>query len=355
MTISRVTLLVAPVAFLGGALHGQNRDVDYERFLDLVDSKYVPADGVGKQTLKLKLNLSKDLPSGAKITLYLVYQGLPIDGLKGAYEVQGRKRLGVTYDWQLSKRVGPDDSYRMRVEMDLREQVAAVATAFQKKTKAFPPEASPFQYTLYDPGKEISIGTEVELVEQAEQMCKLYDTRISELLDNWAEFNENMTKLRAGEKFHKGGRADKTLYARFVRDWRRKQGRTQWGISVEFFEKYPAIRSKSQTAHANLLRLGNMVSKRAYLLQKDVEKELGLRHENPVPNPKQKKDVHLQYFTRNYAYKKVTKETLNRTMDTIYRLVCPEEETPAEDDAPPKGGDGTARAGGKKPAGKAGS
>jgi hypothetical protein len=303
----------------------ENRNVESKRFLDLVESRYVAAEGVGKQRLKLKFNLSPDLPSGAKITIFLAYEGLPIDGLKGAYEVQGRKRLGVVFDWELSKRIGPDNTYRIRVVMDLKDQTAAVLKAFEKKKKAFPPQDSPFQYTIYD-GKEISIGTEAELAAQTELKCKLYDTRINELLDNWVNFNEAMTKLRAGEKFQKGGSTDKTLYARYIREWRRKQGKTQWGISVEFFEKYPSILSKSRTAHANLLRLGNMVSKRAYLLQKDVEKELSLRHENPVPDPKQKKDKDLHYFRHDYPYKKVTKETLNRTMDTIYRLVCPEEE-----------------------------
>ena len=131
-TVLASTVLLGTVLLSTGVLSAQeNRNVEWKRFLDLVESKYVPAQGVGKQTLKLKFNLSNDLPSGAKITIYLAHEGLPIDGLKGAYQVQGRKRLGVTFDWHLSKRVGPDDSYRLRVVMDLKEQSAATLKAFE--------------------------------------------------------------------------------------------------------------------------------------------------------------------------------------------------------------------------------
>ena len=84
-----------------------------------------------------------------------------------------------------------------------------------------------------------------------------------------------------------------------------------------------------------------MVSKRSVSYQHDLEKELRLQRINPRLDPKDKEDAVLQFFDYGYRYK-VSKDSLNRTMDNIYRLVCPEEEEEEAGTAPAEkeGGEG---------------
>jgi len=377
-------LLLAPlapmVAAAANGLAAQDEDTSesYERFVDLVGSKYVPAGPESpRQTLRLQLNLSPDLPEGAKVVLELVHNGLPITGLKSELVVTGRQRLGVEHEWSLSQTLGCDD-YRLQVTLDLNEQSEKVRRAFAATTKAFPPRLNPFTYPIFDPGKEIPIGTPEERTAQAERACKLYEAYINELLDNFNEFNDAVKQLRAGEKLHKAGKPDPAAYGVYIREWRRKQGATQRGIRQDLIEKHAAILVKTRTAHVNLIDLSAMVSKRALGLQKEAEKELGLAHVNPVPDPKEKKDADLVHWSASYRYA-VTNEALNRSMDTIYRLVCPPApdtdgdagapasgtvtgetesgtEPPGKDppkggDAPPKGGDAPPKGGDAPPKG----
>jgi hypothetical protein len=68
-----------------------------------------------------------------------------------------------------------------------------------------------------------------------------------------------------------------------------------------------------------------MVSKRSVSHQRAVEKELRLQAINPRLDTKNKADAVLRFFDAGFRFK-VSKEGLNRTMDNIYRLVCPEPE-----------------------------
>ena len=79
-----------------------------------------------------------------------------------------------------------------------------------------------------------------------------------------------------------------------------------------------------------------MVAKRSVSYQRDLEKELQLQRINPRLNTKDKEDAVLQFFDYGYRYK-VSKDSLNRTMDNIYRLVCPEEEEEDAGAAPAEG------------------
>ena len=181
---------------------------------------------------------------------------------------------------------------------------------------------------------------------QQERMCTVYDDFINELVGNWNDLKKNLDAVREGKKYSNAGVVDQKALENYIRQWRRKQGTTQKGILRDFPEKYPAVHSKSLTAHANLLRLGRMVSKRSVSYQRDLEKELQLQRINPRPNIKNKEDAVLQFFDSGYRYR-VSKDSLNRTMDNIYRLVCPEEEEEEESGAAPEeGGEGTGEGGG---------
>ena len=84
-----------------------------------------------------------------------------------------------------------------------------------------------------------------------------------------------------------------------------------------------------------------MVSKRSVSYQRAVEKELRLQAINPRLDTRNKADAVLRFFDAGFRFK-VSKEGLNRTMDNIYRLVCPEEEEEEAGTAPAEkeGGEG---------------
>jgi hypothetical protein len=311
----------AAVLLVAGRVSPQD-DEKFERFLDLVESKYVPAPPGGKQTIKFKFNLSPDLPDGTKIVLQLLYGGLPIDGEQAILEVKGRQRTGVTFDFQPKKPLGPDD-YHLQVTLDLKEQEAGVRKQLDAKPKVFPPRLNPFIYPFYEAAKEIKLGTEEERKAYREAICKEYRAFIDELIANWAEFSDTLEKVRAGEKHVKDGAVDDKALAKFIKDWRKKQAKTQKAIVVDFPEAKFTMVNQSRTAHLNLIRLAQMVSKRAWALQTEVEKQYGLKPINPAPDPKDKSDEVLNHFNRFYRGK-VDSEELNRLMGRIEELVCPD-------------------------------
>ncbi len=317
-----------------------NEDVQYKPYMELVGSEYVAAAKGGKQTLKLKLDFSADLPLGTRIQMDLVHNGLPLIGETVFMDFKTSKRKGVIYEWAPKKSLGVDNYY-LRVQVDLLSQVAKVRREFALKEKIFPPKANPLVWLYGQEKYAIKVGTEAELQAQQEIMCTVYDDFINELADNWNDLKKTLDSVREGKKYSNGGVVDQKGLEKFIRQWRRKQGGTQKGILRDFPEKWPAVHSKSLTAHANLLRLGRMVSKRSVGYQRDLEKELQLPRINPRLNTKDKEDRVLQFFDYGYRYK-VSKDSLNRTMDNIYRLVCPEEEEEeaGTDPADGEGGEG---------------
>jgi hypothetical protein len=317
-----------------------NEDVAYRPYLELVGSEYAAAPKGGKQTLKLKLNFSADLPLGTKIQMDLVHNGLPLIGETIFFDFKTAKRKGFIYEWTPKKNLGVDNYY-LRVQVDLLSQVAKVRREFATKAKIFPPKANPLVWLYGQEKYAIKVGTEAELQAQQERMCTVYDDFINELAGNWNDLKKSLDGVREGKKFSNAGAVDRKALENFIREWRRKQGTTQKGILRDFPEKWPAVHSKSLTAHANLLRLGRMVSKRSVGYQHDLEKELQLERINPRLNPRDKEDAVLQFFDYGYRYK-VSKDSLNRTMDNIYRLVCPEEEEEESGTAPAEkeGGEG---------------
>jgi len=312
-----------------------NEDVAYRPYLELVSSEYAPAPKGGKQTLKLKLNFSADLPLGTKIQMDLVHNGLPLIGESVFFDFKTAKRKGFIYEWTPKKALGVDNYYLM-VQVDVFNQVAKVRKEFATKSKIFPPKANPLVWLYGQEKYAIKVGTEAELHAQQEMMCTVYDDFINELAGNWNDLKKTLDAVREGKKYSNAGVVDQKALEEFIRTWRRKQGSTQKGILRDFPEKWPAVHSKTLTAHANLLRLGRMVAKRSVGYQRDLEKELQLSRINPRLNTKDKEDAVLQFFDYGYRYK-VSKDSLNRTMDNIYRLVCPEEEEEDAGAAPAEG------------------
>ena len=315
-----------------------NEDVQYKPYMELVSSQYLAAPKGGKQTLKLKLDFSADLPLGTKIQMDLVHNGLPLIGETVFLDFKTAKRKGFIYDWTPKKSLGVDNYY-LRVQVDLLSQVAKVRREFALKEKIFPPKANPLVWLYGQEKYAIKVGTEAELQAQQEIMCTVYDDFINELAGNWNDLKKTIDEVREGKKYSNAGVVDQKALEDFIRKWRRKQGSTQKGILRDFPEKWPAVHSKSLTAHANLLRLGRMVAKRSVSYQRDLEKELQLQRINPRLNTKDKEDAVLQFFDYGYRYK-VSKDSLNRTMDNIYRLVCPEEEEEEAGAAPEEGDTG---------------
>ena len=79
MTLDRLFLpALAAVLFTGifcsrgFSQDDSNEDIAYKPYMELISSEYVAAAKGGKQTLKLKLNFSSDLPLGTKIQMDLV-------------------------------------------------------------------------------------------------------------------------------------------------------------------------------------------------------------------------------------------------------------------------------------------
>ena len=194
---------------------------------------------------------------------------------------------------------------------------------------------------VYPDASEVfdTIIKEPKILERAASVTESYDDFINELAGNWNDLKKTIDEVREGKKYSNAGVVDQKALEDFIRKWRRKQGSTQKGILRDFPEKWPAVHSKSLTAHANLLRLGRMVAKRSVSYQRDLEKELQLQRINPRLNTKDKEDAVLQFFDYGYRYK-VSKDSLNRTMDNIYRLVCPEEEEEEAGAAPEEGDTG---------------
>lgn len=310
-----------------------NADIGYRPYLELIGSQYIAAPKGGKQTLKLKMDFSADLPLGTRIQMDLVHNGLPLIGETVFFTFKTSKRKGFIYEWTPKKPLGVDNYY-LRVQVDLLDQIARVRKEFAGKEKIFPPKANPLVWLYGQEKYAIKVGTEAELQAQKEMMCTVYTDFINELADNWNEIKNSMDAVREGKKFSNAGVVDRKGLENFIRKWRRKQGAIQKGILRDFPDKWPAVHSKSLTAHANLLRLGRMVSKRSVSYQRALEKELRLQRINPLLNTKDKEDAVLQFFDYGYRYK-VSKESLNRTMDNIYRLVCPESEEEEEESAPP--------------------
>lgn len=318
-----------------------NEDVAYKPYLELVSSEYVAASKGGKQTLKLKMDFSPDLPIGTKIQMDLVHNGLPLIGESIFYVLKTTKRKGVIYDWVPKKALGVD-SYYLRVQVDMLDQTSKVTREFkaEKNKKIFPPRANPLVWLYGQEKYAIKVGTEEERQAQEDLMCTVYDDFINELINNWSDFKSTLDAVKEGKKYSNGGVVDRKGLELFVKKWRRQQGTTQKAVLIDFPTNRPAVHSKSRTAHFNLLRLGRMVSKRSVSYQRDLEKAVGIAAINPSLDTKNKDDAVLRFFDAGFRYR-VSKESLNKTMDNIYRLVCPEEEeAPAEKKPAGDGGSG---------------
>ena len=146
-----------------------NEDVAYKPYLELVSYEYAAAPKGGKQSLKLKLNFSADLPLGTKIQMDLVHNGLPLIGETIFFDFKTAKRKGFIYEWTPKKTLGVDNYY-LRVQVDLLNQVAKVRKEFATKAKIFPPKANPLVWLYGQEQYAIKVGTDAELQAQQEMM-----------------------------------------------------------------------------------------------------------------------------------------------------------------------------------------
>ena len=322
----------------GSTQDDPNEDIEYKPYLEFVSSQYIPAPKGGKQTLKLKMDFSPDLPIGTKIQMDLVHNGLPLPDETISYVFKTAKRKGIIHEWMPKKNLGVD-SYYLRVQIDLLDQTPKVSREFAGKKAIFPPRANPLVWLYGQEQYAIKVGTEEERKAQEGIMCTVYDDFINELVGNWNDFKGTLDAVKEGKKYSNSGVIDRKGLEDYIRKWRRQQGTTQKAVLIDFPTNMPAVHSKSRTAHFNLLRLGRMVSKRSVSYQREIEKQFQLQAINPRVNTKDKADAVMRFFDAGFRFK-VSKEGLNRTMDNIYRLVCPEtEEEPGE--APAEAGQKT--------------
>jgi hypothetical protein len=187
-----------------------NEDIAYKPYMELVSSQYVAAAAGGKQTLKLKLDFSSDLPIGTKIQMDLVHNGLPLFGETVFFVLKTAKRKGVIYDWLPKNTLGVDDYY-LRVQVDLLDQESKVSKEFKtpQKMKIFPPKANPLVWLYGQEKYAIKVGTEAERKAQEDQMCTVYDSFINELIANANDFKSTLDDVKEGKKYSTGGTVDR--------------------------------------------------------------------------------------------------------------------------------------------------
>lgn len=291
----------------------------HAKLVELVGWKYIPPKGAdGQQILELKLNVHPDIPTGAKLSFELEYQGLPVKGAAD-FVLKDKRRKGALFFWKQRERV-PADTYYLRVRMYLVDQAPGVREEILKKPKSFPPEADP--WGLYFFKQPIQVGTEEELLAEKLAACKAYEDLCYALVDQMVAFTKLTDAVKAGEKAVQGGQLDVPKFTEILIAWRKEQGELQKTI-LRFPEDHLAFFQKFRTAHLNLQQLGQMVSKHSWALQNEVTKQYGVVTINPVSHPS---------FDQGFRYR-VSTEALTNKLNQILDLVCP---PPPEEDVEPE-------------------
>jgi hypothetical protein len=294
----------------------------FQSYLDLVESKYLPpAQAGGKQAIQLKVDVSPDIPVGAKLRLALYYNAVPVEDMEMEYELKDRKRQGIVINWSPKKPLSVD-TYQLEVQMPLGIQTPAVQAELKKIPKRFPPRFDPWVWTYLQEKEAIHVGTPEEAEAQKKKICKTYEDFINRLADNLGEFTQTIEDVRAKKKFFKGDAVDKDALTDFVKVWRKKQGKVQFDIR-ELLAEERAIVAKTDKAYRILVQLAQMVSKRSVQLQDGLTKELGLGVINPKPSAKVEDDKLLASFDSRYRFA-ATQEELNKQVDQILDITCPD-------------------------------
>jgi hypothetical protein len=303
---------------------GRGSDTEgWAPYVEFVEKTYVPpAEAGGLQEVHLKFHLDPEVPKGAKVFFSFLYLGATLDTLEYVLKDENRKNLALV--WKPKQKLAEGDYFVMTrlplydpiaPEKKIAIQTGSVQRLIKERAKRFPPKFEPWQ-RLYmrDESDTIVVGDPGTSAEEAQALSKAYTDFMEELVSNMNEFVEEMEKVKAGEVLVKGGEVDEEKLTKVVEDWRKKQGRTQTSI-LEFQSKEPGLFQKSMTAHANLLELGRMVSKRSRQALKEVTDQYKLKK---VINPGAKG------FDLGYRW-----ETLEKRLETIEGLVS----VPAEGEA----------------------
>ncbi len=317
-----LTVSLLPAQEAGSPLDtekGRGPNVDgYPPYVELLEAKYIsPAKEGDSQAIRLKFNISTDIPRGTIIHFSLQFLAMEVDSID--YTLKDENRRNRVLLWKPKKRLATGD-YWLVTRIFLKKQPVRVQRAIKKNPKSFPPDFQPWRYLYMQEKYKIAVGGELEKKAEAERMCKIYTELMDELVDNMNEFVDKMDAVKDGKAFVKSGALDVKKFTDFVVKWRKKQGATQEKIAKLSINE-PAFFFKSQTAYANLRILGQMVSKRSWQVQKEVTTQYNVPPINPVSH---------RFFDRNYRYK-VSLEALGSRYDRILALVCPEE---TEDTAP---------------------
>ena len=287
----------------------------FVKYMEFLGSKYIapekPGDG---QAVEVKFNLSTDIPKGTKINFIFEFNAVEIGNMD--YVLKDENRKDVTVLWKPKTKLATGD-YFLRTKIVLKDQTPAVAKIFRDRAKRFPPEDEPWTwYFANEKTESIKVGAVMDAATEQKAICEAYTAMMDELVANLGEFVAKMEKVKKGEELVNGGALDVEKFTAYVGDWRKKQGQTQFKITM-FQVEEPDLFQKSMTAHANLLDLGRMVSKRAWQVQGEVLKQYGV---TKVINPSPKGfDRVIKYATHA--------EALNARMDKIHGLVCPQEAT----------------------------
>lgn len=290
---------------------------DFPPYLRIVGSEYVPPDRAGgSQLVRLKFDLSPEVPVKTKIYLELLYNGLPEE--TALFELKTDVRKGLTFDWRSKKALGVGE-YTLFSSIPLDQQPPGVLELLRKRTEALPFRYEPWAWTYSEENESILVGTPEEAARQKAQALQFYRQGIVELTKNQTELLELLDAVREGKKFKKGDLVDEQALAVAIKNWCKKQALTQKSIKDFILEK-PALWSSTMLAHYHLEGLGRMVSKRAWKLQEDLAGELALEPFTLERDPKDKSDEVLKYYSR-FHLQKANEDSVERIIKTIHEAL----------------------------------
>lgn len=295
----------------------------YDEYVTVADLKYVPPEKGGAQVLQLKLDLIDDIPKGCIVRMTLDLNGIPED--ETTFTLTGETRKGIAFSWKLSKKVALGE-YQIRTHIDLEKQPPAVQKLIKQNAKRFPPKSAPWSWYA----KTFNLGTPEDENRERDEICEIYTGFLDRVLENLGEFKEAMDKALKGEDLAQGGSLDSKKFETFVKEWREKQGALQKEI-LTFQGKNPSLVQKTLSAYKRLLLFGQMASKRAILLQKEVADKYKATDPNPA----------VKDFDKSYKPKIVEPRLLQNTYESIQQMLgCPKVEEEAEGTPEAAPGDG---------------
>lgn len=324
-------LLAAVVAILwtvSPKIRAQGEGLTYDPVVRIVSAEYVPPEKAkGKQLIRFKFDILKGVPTGTKIQLKLTYTGLGVD--EKWLEV-GTERKGVTFDWVPDEKLGPDDRYQLFRSIPLDDQTHRQSPEVLQALRSadgLPWDARPWSYSPPE-DETVTIGTAEEIADLPNQICKLYDGFIAGFVKNKKDFEKAAEAIKAGSRYVEGGSLDQEAFARFIKDWRVQQGKTQQRI-MELPITNMTVHQRSLSAHFTLINLARMVSRWAYDVEKEIVKQYRATPVQVTNDEKDKSDDALRWYER--WNRPVKSDTLTEYAGVIYAEVCPEpeEETPA--------------------------